>query len=282
MYHNLSSKKHTKKMYDDGALKVDVALISKDALQIRVQGRRFERITERPGKKKSICVVPDPFCTCTLINDFWYVEEDEKCIQYEKGLLEPSLAVVEVQPNNICTESHLDDASRVVPVATRIAGVLEELHANYPETESASSVPPVYIEMHTLFIKDLKRTKLCFVRVMCVPSIRSCISVRYKSGKVSLCGTLSHGFMPRDERRAAHTTPVLGQALIPEMGTARRTLPAHIPSVCGPKILGNQLMRGSLCRPGEETQDRLPILRNKLFTEIKLLSIDRTETGEQY
>lgn len=59
--HDLSSRKHTRKMYGDGVLGVDVTWFSKYVLQVHVQRGRFEESTERLGYKKDVCVVPASF-----------------------------------------------------------------------------------------------------------------------------------------------------------------------------------------------------------------------------
>lgn len=57
VYQDLSAGKHTRKVYVDGFLKMDVLRFYKCALQVRVQGRRLELVIERCGNEKAICVV---------------------------------------------------------------------------------------------------------------------------------------------------------------------------------------------------------------------------------
>lgn len=62
LYHDLFYWKHTRKVYEDDALKVAVAQLSRYALQVQVQRRQSERIVERLESKKAISTVPAPFC----------------------------------------------------------------------------------------------------------------------------------------------------------------------------------------------------------------------------
>lgn len=70
VYYELLTKKHTRKVYGGGALKVDVAQISEYELQVGVQAERFERVTEQFGNKKAIFVVLVHYCACALVTSF--------------------------------------------------------------------------------------------------------------------------------------------------------------------------------------------------------------------
>lgn len=61
IYHNLSSREHTTKVYRDRVLRVDLAQFLKYALQVRMQGIQFEWASKRLEDKTAIRVVPAPF-----------------------------------------------------------------------------------------------------------------------------------------------------------------------------------------------------------------------------
>lgn len=63
-------------MYRDGFLKVDVVLIFKCLLQLRVQSRRFDRVTEGVVNIKAVCCVSASFGVCAYTNDYHYDIED--------------------------------------------------------------------------------------------------------------------------------------------------------------------------------------------------------------
>lgn len=52
IYQDLSCRDRTRKVYGHGVLKEDLALLSKYGLQIQMQGRQFERVTERIENNK--------------------------------------------------------------------------------------------------------------------------------------------------------------------------------------------------------------------------------------
>lgn len=53
--------------YEDGTLEVYMALLSKYALQLRVHGRRFDRVRERHGTGRTeICILASSMCMQVL------------------------------------------------------------------------------------------------------------------------------------------------------------------------------------------------------------------------
>lgn len=66
---------------------MDVARVSRYALSVQVQGGRFERNTERSGRKRAISVFPASFYAYVLTKDFRNDKRDEKYDQYEMSLL---------------------------------------------------------------------------------------------------------------------------------------------------------------------------------------------------
>lgn len=65
-----SSKKHKRKLYENGVLNVDVARLSKYVLQVHLQGGWIERVTERFKSKRALCVVLALPCACAFIDNF--------------------------------------------------------------------------------------------------------------------------------------------------------------------------------------------------------------------
>lgn len=90
VYHDLSLGEDTRKSYADGVLKVNLARFSKFAVQVKVQGRQFELVTEQLGNEKAMCAVSASLCASAFINDFYYANEDDKYSQSEKSLLADS------------------------------------------------------------------------------------------------------------------------------------------------------------------------------------------------
>lgn len=74
---------------------------------------------------------------------------------------------------------------------------------------------------------------------------------------------MSHGLLPADVRKTAHTVSGLDKTLSSEGGTTCPALPAHAPLVCRSKNHGNQLMQSFLSSPNEGNRYRLAILRIK-------------------
>lgn len=141
VYHELSPRKHTKKLNGDRVWKVDVVRFFKYALQFQVEGRWFERVTERLGNEKAECVVPALSCAYAFISDSRFAKEYKECNQYEKGLLpSPCLPNVEPQQNEIYTEAHVVESSRVVLIATKNTISSKDLCFNYGKTDCLSSV----------------------------------------------------------------------------------------------------------------------------------------------
>lgn len=78
VFHDLSSREHRSKVYEDKALKVGVAQFGKYGLQVQVQGKQFKRTIKRLGNKKALCVVPAPLFVCVSTNESHYVKEDKE------------------------------------------------------------------------------------------------------------------------------------------------------------------------------------------------------------
>lgn len=118
VYLDLPPRKHKKKMYENGALKVDVMRPPKYGLQARVQNRHNEWVTEQLGNKTAICVASPSYCTCEYTIELLCAKENEKCSHYRKSLLANSrFRSVELQHSKICTEYHLVDPPRVALIA---------------------------------------------------------------------------------------------------------------------------------------------------------------------
>lgn len=60
----LYSRRHTRCVFRDSVLNMDVARFSKYARQLRVQSRDSDRIMERLGNAKTVCNVPARFSVC--------------------------------------------------------------------------------------------------------------------------------------------------------------------------------------------------------------------------
>lgn len=58
VYNDLSRRERTRRVYWNGVLKLIAARLYKCALQVQIQGKRFERIAEPLENKKAIFVVP--------------------------------------------------------------------------------------------------------------------------------------------------------------------------------------------------------------------------------
>lgn len=69
-------------MHGDGALKENVAQLSKFALQAQVQVRWFERARKELGSNKAMFVIPAPSCACAIITDFPQTEEEKGYSQF--------------------------------------------------------------------------------------------------------------------------------------------------------------------------------------------------------
>lgn len=141
VYHDLSSRQHTRKVYGDGVLKVDVARFSKYALQLRVQGKRFEGVKERICGAKAVCIVPASFCACAFINDFHYAEKDQDYEKYRNGqLLDCRSPNVRFVQTNVATDAHLVDPFCVKLQAIRKISPLDEMYVDYCKSDFATSV----------------------------------------------------------------------------------------------------------------------------------------------
>lgn len=104
-------------------------------MQVQVQAGRFHQVAEQLGNERAICVVPDPFPACELINTFCYAKENDEYNHYDKGLLaNPRLPSVQFQHNKIYIENHEVDLSRVALIATRNNSVSKEPYVSYHKT----------------------------------------------------------------------------------------------------------------------------------------------------
>lgn len=86
-YQYLSLRQSTQKVYGEKVLKMDVALLSKYALQFRIQWRRFEQILEGLENGKAVCCFPAPFFACELTDDCRYDKGDKEYSLREKKYL---------------------------------------------------------------------------------------------------------------------------------------------------------------------------------------------------
>lgn len=158
VYSNLSSRAHTRKVYGSKALKLDLAQVSKYALQAGMQERRLERAAERLRKNPALCVVHPTICACALTNELRYAKKDEGYNQYGHGQLAITRFLdVEFQQSDIHTENHLVGRSRAVLVATKKICVSEELNASYRQAEFVSLVKLQYTQKRSLIIKKTLR-----------------------------------------------------------------------------------------------------------------------------
>lgn len=66
LYHDFSSRKHTRKVYGDGILKVDMARFPNYALQLKVQGRGLKGVKERVCRAKA-CAPISHFSVLALV-----------------------------------------------------------------------------------------------------------------------------------------------------------------------------------------------------------------------
>lgn len=51
---------------------------SQFALQLRVQCKRFDWITEQLENDEVVCCVPPFFCVCAYINDYRYAKDEKE------------------------------------------------------------------------------------------------------------------------------------------------------------------------------------------------------------
>lgn len=61
VYHRMPLEIQEKQMYENGALKEDLARFCRNALHSKVQRRRIEQVSRRLGNKKGKCGVPALF-----------------------------------------------------------------------------------------------------------------------------------------------------------------------------------------------------------------------------
>lgn len=95
-------------MYQRGVLTADVAQFLKYGLQVQVQGRRFERVTERLENKKAVCRVLALFGACVFIHDFRYAKKARKMISAREACWQPlAFPIVEFPQTEFCTENYL-------------------------------------------------------------------------------------------------------------------------------------------------------------------------------
>lgn len=69
VYYDTASSQHPGKIYGHGALKLKAARFSRNGLQMRVQKKRFDRITEHLESNTAVCRFPAAFCFCAYTND---------------------------------------------------------------------------------------------------------------------------------------------------------------------------------------------------------------------
>lgn len=79
-------------------------------LQLRVQGRCFDRIAKRRGSNKVVCGVPASLCVCAFFNDYRYAKEDKKYALHQETLLPTDRSPnVTVHQKTIFSDDHLED-----------------------------------------------------------------------------------------------------------------------------------------------------------------------------
>lgn len=95
IYHDLPAHLPTRKMFEDGAGKIDVERFSKYALQPRVQGRSFDRISEQAWNGEKASSVPGLSCLCAHIEDYYYAKDkNEYELYYRKPLWNACLPTI--------------------------------------------------------------------------------------------------------------------------------------------------------------------------------------------
>lgn len=77
VYQGLLLRQSTRKVCCDGGSVADMARVSKYALQLRLQNRRFDWIPERLGNGGSVCCATAFFCVWPFIKEHRYVEESK-------------------------------------------------------------------------------------------------------------------------------------------------------------------------------------------------------------
>lgn len=87
VHHDIFSRQHTREVYGDWALKVDVARFSKHASNLRVQGRRLEGARNLDCGAEAVCIVPTSFCACAFTNDYHYAEKGQGYEKYRNSQL---------------------------------------------------------------------------------------------------------------------------------------------------------------------------------------------------
>lgn len=111
---DLSSRQPTRTVYGNRVFKVNELHSSKYALQVGVQGRRFDRITERLRNGKAVCCIPAPFCVCACTRGYRYARMDKEYELHQDKLLPTARSLnVTFQQKTTSSDNHLANPYRV-------------------------------------------------------------------------------------------------------------------------------------------------------------------------
>lgn len=128
-------------MYEDEVLKVNVARYSRYTLQLRVEGRRFDRITVRLGSNEDPRCILVPFFVCVCTDDYPCAEEDGGYeVHRNKFLRNVRTANVTSHQKKVFSYDHLPDLSRGIFRASKMIPLFKGLYADYGSTGTAVSV----------------------------------------------------------------------------------------------------------------------------------------------
>lgn len=138
VYHDLSRRKETKKIYGSGVLGIDVDRFNKYAVQIKGKEGVFDEVRGLLDGKKTVFVVPAPFCAGALVNDNKYDDEDEEYMAYMRGeILSPRKVNVEITQTEVRSIHQIYSPLLVTLRATRLINLGDELFTDFSKEDFA-------------------------------------------------------------------------------------------------------------------------------------------------
>lgn len=126
---------------------MDFARISKYALQLLVQGRGFDRITEHFRKGNAVRCVPASLCVYAYINDYCYSKKNKEYELHQMKLLPTSRSpYVTFQQRKVSSDDYLVGSYCVFLQASRAKNLSQKLFVDYGKTFFATSVEFYYLQ----------------------------------------------------------------------------------------------------------------------------------------
>jgi len=141
VYSTLRNRREKTKTYGTGILGVDPQRFRNYAMQVPVSGNAFREVKGSSDGRKSVFIVPPPFCSASYINDYRYGKLDQEYSDAQSGKL-PNARTSNVNfivPTRSATQpARLLAPDFIVIEACQLINPGEELFANYDMDNFAS------------------------------------------------------------------------------------------------------------------------------------------------